>query len=84
MSLRGALDRGMAFASARLGNGVPCHALDLFVYERLHACRGEPKPRDWAAELSNGRDGDDLNRLTDILGKIVTKQVPIWRTLEVI
>jgi SAM-dependent methyltransferase len=84
MPLRGALDRGMAFASARLGNGVPCQALDLFVYGRLHAGRGEPKPRDWATELSNGRDDNDLTRLTEILSKIVTKQVPIWRTLEVI
>ena len=26
----------------------------------------------------------DLNRLTEILGKIMTNQLPVWRTLEVI
>lgn len=82
--MRGALDRGMAFASAGLGNGVPCHALDLFVYGRLRACRGEPNPRDWAAELTDDRNSDEFNRLAEILGKIVTEQLPIWRALEVI
>jgi SAM-dependent methyltransferase len=83
LPLRGPLDRGMAIASAGLGNGVPCHALELYVYGKLHACQGEPNPRKWAAELANDPNDSELTRLAEILGKIVTEQLPIWRTLEV-
>jgi len=80
----GPLDRGMAFASAELGNGVPCQALDLLVYGRLRACQGEPEPRRWAAELTDGRDGDQASRLAEILGKIVSQRLPVWRTLRLV
>jgi SAM-dependent methyltransferase len=84
MPLRGPLDRELAFASADLGNGVPCRALQLYVYRQLRASQGEPNPREWAAELANDREDSELSRLAEILGKIVTEQLPIWRTLEII
>jgi len=80
----GPLDRGMAFASAELGNGVPCQALDLLVYGRLRACRGEPEPMRWAAELTDDRDSDQASGLAEILGKIVSQRLPVWRTLRLL
>ena len=80
----GAPDREMAFASAGLGNAVPCHALDLFVYRRLRETQKEPDPRGWAAELTGGQDADDATRLTEIFCSIVTHRLPVWRTLRLI
>jgi SAM-dependent methyltransferase len=80
----GAPDRGMAFASARLGNAVPCRALDLFVYRRLREGPKEPDPQGWAAELARGQDADAADRLVEILSTIVTRQLPVWRTLQLI
>lgn len=74
----------MALASARLGNAVPCHALDLFVYRRLHEGQKEPDPQGWAAELAGGQHADDAARLAEILRSIVTRRLPVWRTLQLI
>ena len=80
----GAPDRGMAFASARLGNAVPCYALELFVYRRLRETGKEPDPEGWAAELTGAQNADEAARLAEILGSIVTRQLPVWRTLQLI
>jgi SAM-dependent methyltransferase len=80
----GAPDRGMAFASARLCNAVPCRALDLFVYRQLREKPNGPDPHGWAAELARGQDADAAARLVEILSTIVTRQLPVWRTLQLI
>lgn len=80
----GAPDRGMAFASSFLGNGIPCQAFDLVVYDRLRSSRANLDHASWAAELTTGQSSEETARVAEILSKVVTERLPVWRTLGLI
>jgi SAM-dependent methyltransferase len=79
-----ALDRPVAMASTRLGAGVICQAVELFLVDRIAASGGPVDPGIWAAELGPGLDGDEHDRLRALLGRVIDERAAIWRNLGLV
>jgi hypothetical protein len=72
------LSTSLAIASDVLGAGFPCDALELLVHARLQQA-GTPDFDAWAAELCEGRERTDRQRLRDLLARIAAERGPVWR-----
>ncbi|MBN8890236.1 MAG: class I SAM-dependent methyltransferase [Rhodospirillales bacterium] len=78
------LNRTTVAASARMGGGLVCRAVELFLLERIAEAGGGLDPGGWALELAPDLPVEDLNVLRGQLQKVVEDRLPIWRSVGAI
>jgi hypothetical protein len=71
-------------ASTRMGGGLVCRAVDLFLIERISAAGGALDPGVWAIELAPEFAVEDLNTLREQLQKVIQDRHQVWRSVGVI
>jgi hypothetical protein len=74
-----ALDTATAAASAALGGGLRCTALELFLVDRIAATGGMVDPEIWARELGPELPEDQAARLAEAMRSIAAKRTRAWR-----
>ncbi len=73
------LDTIAAVASARLGGGLRCSALELFLLDRIAAVGGWIDPAAWVAEFNPDMSPDDAAELRGVMIKLAENRRPAWR-----
>jgi hypothetical protein len=73
------LGRKFAFASNRLGGGMQCNALELFLLERMAAVGGWIDPAPWVAELGPNLPEDQAARLHGLMLKLFEDRLAAWQ-----
>ncbi|HEY0421082.1 MAG TPA: class I SAM-dependent methyltransferase [Acetobacteraceae bacterium] len=73
------LNAPLVAASTRLGGGLPCRGVELFLLERIGATGGGVDPGIWAAELGHDLPPDEVTRLREVLINVLRERLPIWR-----
>jgi hypothetical protein len=68
-----------AVASARLGAGLRCRGLELFLLDRIAAVGGWIDPAPWVAELAPGLDAEDAEKLRGTMIRVAEQRTPAWR-----
>jgi SAM-dependent methyltransferase len=71
-------------ASARMGGGLICRAVDLFLIERISAAGGALDPGVWAIELAPELPVEDLNTLRERLQGVIHDRHKVWRSVGII
>ncbi len=78
------LNRAAVAASGRVGGGMVCRAVELFLIERISAAGGALDPGVWAIELAPQLPVEDLNRLRDELQQVIQDRHHVWRAVGLI
>lgn len=73
------LNKPMAAASTRIGGGLPCRAVELFLIERIGATGGGVDPGIWAAELGPELPPGEQARLRGLFITVLEERLPVWR-----
>jgi SAM-dependent methyltransferase len=73
------LNKAVVAASTRIGGGLPCRAVELFLIERIGATGGGVDPGIWAAELGPDLPPDEHARLRGLLITVLEERLPVWR-----
>lgn len=73
------LNKPMVAASTRIGGGLPCRAVELFLIERIGATGGGVDPGIWAAELGPELPPDEQARLRGLFITVLEERLPVWR-----
>lgn len=74
------LDRGLAVGSARLGGGMRCSALELFLLDRIAAVGGIIDPAPWVAELGTNLSPQQSEALRELMIKLIQDRRHAWQT----
>lgn len=78
------LNQSAVAASARIGGGMVCRAVELFLIERIAASGGVLDPGVWALELAPGLTPESLGQLRADLQRVLEDRQPIWRAMGLI
>ena len=73
------LNKTMVAASTRIGGGLPCRAVELFLIERIGATGGGVDPGIWAAELGPELPPEEQARLRGLFITVLEERLPVWR-----
>jgi SAM-dependent methyltransferase len=73
------LGRAAVAASTRLGGGMACRAVELFLIERINATGGGIDPGIWATELGPDLPEEEHARLRSLLITVLEERLPVWR-----
>jgi hypothetical protein len=76
----GQLERSYAVASARLGGGMRCSVLELFLLDRIAAIGGVIDPAPWVMELSTDLNAEQHTALRELMIRIMRDRMPAWQT----
>jgi len=76
----GNLDNGIAIATSGTGAPLPCTMLDLYVASRLETEKAAD-PALWAAALGAGQPGEEQQRLSAFIDRLIVERAPVWRRL---
>ncbi len=71
--------RGTAAASARLGAGMSCLGLELYLLSRIALVGGLLDPSVYAAELGSQIDEGGRERLRDAVARCIASHAGLWR-----
>jgi SAM-dependent methyltransferase len=78
------LNRPAVMASGRMGGGLVCRAVELFLVERIAAAGGTLDPGVWAIELAPELPVEELNSLREMLQQVFSERHRIWRAVGLI
>jgi len=78
------LGGGLCAASERLGSGMRCVGLELFLIDRVAAVGGWIDPEPWVAELGPELPADQAEKLHGMMCKIAEERLPAWRVAGLI
>ena len=77
----GRIDAPAAVAVPRLGGGLGCRAVDVFLMDRMAEAGGAVDPDIWIAELGAATTAEDHARLRARLTELAQERAPLWRRL---
>lgn len=66
-------------ASARIGAGITCRSIELFLIDRIGAAGGVVDPGVWALELGPGLAAEGLAALSATFEKVLEDRLAIWQ-----
>jgi SAM-dependent methyltransferase len=74
----------VAVASDRLGTGMPCQILELYLAARMQQPGAEVALDRWTQELAGGRDSAEQDKLRGFLSQMSEHRLSHWRRLGIV
>lgn len=78
------LNQPAVATSGRMGGGLVCRAVELFLIERISAAGGALDPGVWAMELAPDLPVENLNTLREQLQQVIQDRHQVWRAAGLI
>lgn len=78
------LNEPSAMTSLRLGAGLPCRSVEMFLVERIGAAGGMIDPRALAMDMEPTLSEEDQGKLADVFTRVLKDRLAVWQAIGVL